>query len=696
MGIKGAQVEPQGFWPRLKSGISRGGQSSPSPASVTQIINKKEASLGLLALLNIVGVLLGQINSLSKAGSLREGPSALAKEEQKQGHWHNTLTFAARLITVLSSPLTAARDLISDLSKTSHYDSKPEEQLNSSPLSAALPNHKTKLGAFIADKAPGFRDLLGPKLKILDGLLDQRVAGNLGALVFAYETMFSNLFLKINPEGTSDSFLTSSISGFSKLNSILGSLFSLPGHTFATILRFGNTDNESSNAYKSANFFARLGDVFLPLSSNFNSLLKSILANNISKSQGISPQEALKQQGLNFIHLLQGSLGVFLALPSFLCSLSRFSSLLQEKDSNELLVNLGPSISKKITGLLSTLSYKFNLTALRDIESNTFDNWWRQTFALQTQQAREGFLSQFCNLPFLKQHIFKHIVPYNPETDKLVFNPDPALGLETLHENRFWGSFNKVGLLQSFDHVLRPIQSTLMLLPSMMPTLSDPEIQERGKGFVQSFDKILGLSSIILSVPSFLIYVCSSRIPKLITWYLGQKQKASSSLQNVQGSNEYEAYKELLAIHKRLANSNFIPFGRFIAQSLKRVIEHPQKEWLFHDDKRLNELLETLEREAQEQERPLMAAKLIESIRSFMKYLMRSPLTHKFFTENISQGELSGREKAKQRIYESIDSLSQLIKTLVPGLGLLISAPLNIIKNLFKVRTPSNPAIAGN
>ncbi len=659
MSIVGAQAEPTGLWPRLKSAFVGPKQGAPSNAT-DQNLPRGEKSwiLGLLASAAVAGLTLNQAEQTVRFGALKHPYNGLPENQQNHALFHNPLSFLARTIETIAKPAIETRKWLTEKS------SSPESEENKTQLAKNLK----------------------PKLSWLSAILDKKFASSLGSFIFAYENMFSSFFVKRPPgeETNVSNIWTALFPPLSKFTSALGSALSLFGHGSAGIFRLGGVSE--TNGYHASKFIGRLGDIFLPAASNLNAFFKTLMARKLSRTTGLSQTEAFREYGLNPLHILQGIMGSLLALPSLFGSASRFRTIFNENEG--LIHNYLTSVTQKFKSILKASGEKFNISSLKKLNVDQGLEAVKQgvtEIIKNTETWVTAASESIWNLPIIKEFA-QLFLPIDPETERVTMTRDitPANeGIATDPRNKLWGTFNKGTLIRELDHISRPIQSTLMLLPAAWPKITDPDIQRHGNFVLRSVDKLLGLSSLILGPLSFLVYACSMRVPKLITMWYANKQKIA----NARRHYDYDAMQELKGLRERLINHSWLPFASFIGQSLKRIVHNEFGPKVFHDEKQYLELLENLEKDAQSQETHVKVLSTLEYIRNFMRGLITNSVTAKIFKGSFAVGELTSKEEAKMRIYKGLEAAEATIRTLIPGLGTILALPATFIKKFFAVRT---------
>ncbi len=683
MSIIGAQQEPRPWFKR----IFAGGPAAASTASAQETLTPGRRSLaGGVALALMGGILANQAEQVAQFGS----------NNQQRDLFHDFLTFISRVIGTVSTPLTSGRALVSDLAR------KEQSSLEN-------PN-KTELANKIEQNYPDLKKYLGPKLGWLNNILDPRIAGSIGSLIFSYENMASSFFLE-KPEGENTKIASAWEAFFpplAKFTSLLGSVLSLPGYASAAIFRFGNTFNNNNIRYKAANFIARLGDVFQPVSANLNAFYKTLMSFKLARTTGMSQAQANGHYGINGAHILQGVVGSLLAIPSLFGSFSRFRKIFGEGEQQKMISQYLSGFTTKLREVLQKIGEKYNIKTLAKIDLDQTSSQIEGTVNNTISNCKSWMVSgveSICNMPLVKD-LMRKILPYDASTDRITLSartrtekeleemaPERREALEQIQkdpQNKIKGFINKTTVIEELDHITRPIQSLLMLLPSAIPRISDPDIQAQGNWLMKSLDVGLGLASAFLGLPSFMVYACSTRVPKIIAMVYGQRQKYALA----KGNFSYNAMDELVKLQEKLLNSKWIPFARFIGRALDRIIHDKELGAnVFHHESSYLELLNRLEKEAQSQERHVKTVTSLDVSRRFLKTLILNPITSKIFKTSVPVGELSQRDKGKQQVYNLLTRVETVIRGLIPGLGGIIAIPLTLIKKFFYVRTeaPEDP-----
>jgi hypothetical protein len=431
---------------------------------------------------------------------------------------------------------------------------------------------------------------------------------------------------------------------------------------------FGN-----QKIFEMSKYFSKISDLFTPITSNLSSLFSSSRA-LYDSSKGESLKVTFARYNINMFNVIQGIVGGVLAIPGFLGAITKAKDLVLEQTHNsdkykfsqyfgEITASLVPTIKKY--GLLENYS--------EATIKNTVENFIQKTIE-NSKDHLSYLLDSFYNSSAITRKIFSLFKPVDG-AGKIINRHDDKNQLETNTSLNFSKSgFSKKFLFQEIHSLLHPIQSLIMLLPAAYTPISDDYITNNGKLSIRLLDRIMGISSFILSIPNYLIYALSTRIPQVIIKYFELKQKSASSK-----GIEYDAFEDFKRFKTSIQNSG-VPGIVYLTQVLS---EMPIDKLTFYSYVKTNKILDDLEAQAQDQEPSNKATELIETFRIGAKALLatRNPL---FFAERDDKG-YTAEEHNRMKVYQSLGTFKEGIGR-IPVIGIFISPLIELLRSRYYVK----------
>jgi len=452
--------------------------------------------------------------------------------------------------------------------------------------------------------------------------------------------------------------------------SSLATLFTtLPSYlTGAFSSYFGN-----QKIFEISKYFARISDLFTPITSNLSSLFSSSRA-LYDSSKGESLKVTFARYNINMFNVVQGIIGGVLAIPGFLGAITKAKDIVLEnvhdndkykfsEYTGEIAASLVPTLKKY--GLLESYS---EATIKNEVE-----NFIQKTI-INSKNHLVHLLNSFYNSSAFTRKIFSLFKPVD-SAGRIINTNETTNQLETNTSLSFSKTgFSKKFLFQEIHSLLHPIQSLVMLLPAAYTPISDPYINNNGKYSIRLLDRIMGISSFILSIPNYLIYALSTRVPQLIIKIFELKQKSALSK-----GLEYDAYDDFKKFKKQIRNSG-IPGMGYLKQVLNEL---PIDKLTFYSQVKTNKVLEDLETMAQDQEPSNKATELIETFRIGAKALLatKNPL---FFAERDDQG-YTAEEHNRMKVYQSLGTFKEGIGR-IPVIGIFISPLVELLRSRYYVK----------
>lgn len=427
------------------------------------------------------------------------------------------------------------------------------------------------------------------------------------------------------------------------------------------------------NLVKASRRFSFLTDLLNPFVANLSSLCSTARAFIDSRREGIDLNVAFGRYNINAINVFQGLLGSLLALPSLPGLISRLVKQL-EGENLELIVKdfaqIAASAIKRFQGRsdptlqarIERLTLQYSepvLTSLikfiRNLDRNYLKNF------LENFKPRTNVGAEEDSHDRQPQSYEKSLIQ-----DQYLFNFLPKDGL--------WGHI--------YD-CIRPIQSLLMLLPNAFPPLNDSYLTDNSRSFFRKIDRLLGISSTILSLPNFLVYSLSTRIPQLILKYFEMRQSYAMNLGQSYDANEH--------LQKFLDNCRKLPFLSFMAGMMDKLNLDSNH---FVDPRQMQVKITELDKLARNQEPNVKASELIGAVRIGLRTLLLTRFTKPLFYAERGEDGLTAEERSSKSIYDWLGTIQEGLNRL-PFIGLIGGNLLSMIRNLYYVEPPKkrfNPA----
>ncbi|MEY3370527.1 MAG: hypothetical protein RLZZ361_1197, partial [Cyanobacteriota bacterium] len=420
-----------------------------------------------------------------------------------------------------------------------------------------------------------------------------------------------------------------------------------------------------------------------PITANLSSLFSSSRA-LYDSSQGESLAVTFGRYNINFLNVFQGVLGGILSIPSFFGALSEAKNIILEKNSHGNKYKLSGYIGELVASLVVRLKREGLFLSFSEASVKHSIETYLNKFLLNSKKQFGQLLDSFYNSTPITKKISSLFRP-SDSSGNIIARNNSNIQLETNEGyNVTKLGFNKKMFFNELHSLLHPIQSLIMLLPAAYTPISDPYITNNGKLSVRLLDRIMGISSFVLSAPNYLIYALSTRIPQIIIKYFELKQKSA----NAQGL-DYNGYEEFLRFKNKILNLG-IPGISYLEKVLNDL---PIDKLTFNSFATTNKILDSLERQAQDQEPSNKGTELLETFRIGAKALLATK-NHLFFAERDEQGYTS-EEHSRMSVYKSLGTFKEGLGR-IPLVGIFLSPIIELLRSRYYVKPVKSGAKIGN
>lgn len=464
-------------------------------------------------------------------------------------------------------------------------------------------------------------------------------------------------------------------SPFRILSSAMTLFISIPSH-FTGILSSYNGQQKIFNISKD---FSRISDIFIPITSNLSSLFRTSKA-LYESSKGESLTVTFARYNINLFSIVQGMFGGILSFPGFFAALAETKDLILEKLSNSSKYKMADSFGEICAYALPYLKTFGLYTNHSEAHIKNLASDLLSDFIKNSNYKIENFLDRIYNLNTITKKcasLFRPVdkkgnIIYRYSSDFHLEDPD---GINVTNQG-----FSKKMFFNELHSLLHPIQSLVMLLPAAYTPISDSYITDNGKLSVRLLDRILGINSFILSIPNYLIYALSARLPQMIIKFYELKQK-SSNFKNIQ-YNAFEAFQEF---KNKILNSG-IPGTKYLFDVLNDL---PINELTFQSFATTNKILNKLEQHAKDQEPSNKGTEMLETFRIGTKELLAKKIEF-FYAKRDSNG-YTEEEHNSMQVYKSLGTFKEGIGK-IPIVGLIASPFIELIRSRYYVKARSDLA----
>ncbi len=511
-------------------------------------------------------------------------------------------------------------------------------------------------------------------------LLHPNVSKEFTSLLFTFRrvifNMFPNTFIVPSEEHDEDDSLKQSasnvsttileasakiLSPFRWVSSLMSAATIIPANLFGVIFAYSG----NQKLYNISREFSKVTDLFTPIVSNLSSLYSSAKAFIDSYTSTVANKKSLSlffgKYNISYLHVLQGGIGSFLSLPYFFGVFSKAKEILREKDQDEKykFVNHCQDLVGECAAQIKSVGlFKEDTVSVMQDKVGTFVGKFLERIDSYPKQLLEAFFNS--SQPM--KNIFAKIRPVDQDGNVLAGHNPTAIESETFKDNYFLGINKKMFFKEVFD-LLHPIQSLLMLLPNAFVSLNDPYVADNAKRTLRVFDRLMGINSMVLSIPNYLIYALSTRVPQLILKGIQMKYRILKS----QGNNDYNPDLQFKKTIQFIRKIPLLGLNTYLAEILDKTIA--VDEFTFRDEETMSNLMQEIEKTARSQEPSVKASELVGAIRIGM----RTMLGKGWFFAKRTDG-LTDEERSSQSIYNSLGTFQEGIYKF-PVIG-WITAPL--------------------
>lgn len=523
-------------------------------------------------------------------------------------------------------------------------------------------------------------------------LLHPNLSKEFTSLLFTFRrvifNMFPNTFIVPSEEHDEDDSKKQSASSFSKtvfetsakvlspfrwISSMMSAITIIPANLFGVI--FAYTGNQK--LYDISKDFSKVTDLFTPIVSNLSSLYSSAKAFIDSYTSTVANKKSLSlffgKYNISYLHVLQGSIGSLLSLPYFFGVFSKAKEILREKDENDkfkFVTHSQDLVGECAAQIKSIGLFKHDSVSVMQDKVGNFVNKFLDGIQSYPKQLLEAF---FNSSPIIK-NIFSKVRPMDHDGRILAESGPNAIEPENFKDNYFLGINKKIFFKELFD-LLHPIQSLLMLLPNTFVPLNDPYVADNAKRSLRIFDRLMGINSMVLSVPNYFIYALSTRVPQLILKGIQMKYRIVESRAETRGTyNPDLQFKKTIEFIRKLP---LFGFNTYLAEILDKTIA--VDEFTFRDEKTMSNLMSKIETTARAQEPSVKASELVGAIRIGM----RTILGKGWFYAKRTDG-LTDEERSSQSIYNSLGTFQEGIYKF-PVIGWITAPFIGMIRKWYYV-----------
>ncbi|MCE2929201.1 MAG: hypothetical protein LW817_06195 [Candidatus Caenarcaniphilales bacterium] len=449
------------------------------------------------------------------------------------------------------------------------------------------------------------------------------------------------------------------------ISSCLAGLALIPGNFAATISAFvGDQKN-----YLASKSIAKFSNLLAPVVSNFSSLYSSARAYIESYREPKSKSVTFGRYNISGVHVFQGILGSLLAIPYLPGLAKKLFELIRKDSGKELASNLS-EVAEPILQRLSSNNFFSLHFSVAEMKNNIENFVFKYTSKIKdvveefsgNVNGLTGFLNLFSNT---------NIETKAQQDDKLIqinYNSDKYL----------WGFLPKAAIFDELYHLIHPIQSLLMLLPNAIVPINDPYITDNSKKSLRMIDRFLGLNSMILSLPNYLMYAFSTRVPQLVLKYFEFRQRHADN-----NSLNYDAYK---SFNSFVASIKRIPILSFLGSALEK---QGIRSTTFNDTAELTSRYNSLDEMAIKQEPSVKASELLGAVRIGFRTLLLTRFGQKVFRAGRDAEGLTPEEQSSKKIYDSLGTFKEGLGRL-PFVGLIAGPLIETFRSLYKVNPKTN------
>ncbi len=447
---------------------------------------------------------------------------------------------------------------------------------------------------------------------------------------------------------------------FGLVSSVLTALIAIPAQVSSTLFAYAG----EQSFFNISKYFSRVSDSLLPITSHLSTLLQVSKAAIFSRKTGASRAVAFGRYNINFLHVIQAIFGSITAIPYFFGSMVHFAENLTQRDQSDRLL-LANNI-RELVGLIGP--------TLKNITNSHESIAAMQEKAARYIEKRSNEISMHSSILLNKifnsralKWLSSKIIP----TDEYGNVQITGTLNQSANEKTIFGGMRKSQLFSDLYELIHPLQSILMLLPNAFVSISDPYITDNGIRPVRGLDRLMGINSMLLSLPNFIIYSFSTRIPQIfLKWYEMKQNYAKAN------NKEYDASQDLSNFIDKCRHSYIFGAG-YLAEILEKLDINSST---FHDSYKVKQLFNNLDEQARKQEPSVKASELVKSIRIGL----RTILSKKWLAAQRDEQGYTDEEHSRMNIYRSLGTFKEGIGG-IPIFGWMAAPLVELARKLYYV-----------
>lgn len=460
------------------------------------------------------------------------------------------------------------------------------------------------------------------------------------------------------------------LSPFRFSSSLLSTLISLPANAIGTFAAY----NGDQKAFNFAKFGSEISDILLPLVSNLSSLNRITKAYINSWTNKTSKSVEFDKYNLGLTNIVQAVFGSVTTIPHFFSSLFKLKEKVLElhKGESKLAILARDFVNSSTLFLKSLGIYSGNTAAL---QQGAYVFVSKGLHYLMEYTNR--YLNKLMNSNDIFKSFFTKFMPTDLQGNIILGNSENQLN-NNIRDGYVFNRFKKSNFFNELYDYTHPIQSALMLLPNAFVDLHDPYIQDNGTKILRWIDRLVGVNSLVLSLPNAVIYFAKTRAPQLILKYFETKQRNK----DIEGI-PYSSYQGYINLINQLKASS-MPGTGYIAATLDKLDIRADD---FRNSSAIRSKLDILEKDAKEQEHSVKASELVTAMRIGLRHLIMTQ--NKAFYARRDENGYTAEEQGKLRIYDSIGKFGATIRG-IPVVGWFASPLIDLFRRMYKVEEKQN------
>lgn len=471
--------------------------------------------------------------------------------------------------------------------------------------------------------------------------------------------------------------LSTILSPLRVLSSLTSASLGLPAHLLGVISAYKG----DQKPFEFAHSLAKLSNYILPATSCLNSLYKVSKAclESLSSKDKLSKRVAFEKYNIDITNVIQGVIGSITAIPYLCGGLVKIKNKLTEiKDPNDR-NNRTFKFAEKARDFIGEIALELKTMDLIG-EDSLITTAQQKVYNIISKAIEyldnfsNSFVQRLMNSNALFKNFFSTFRPISMTGEVLANNSSQILESANPQENYVWNSFKKSNFFNEIYDFLHPIQSLLMLLPNAFVGSHDPYIQDNGTRMIRLLDRLVGVNSLILSLPNYLLYAANTRIPQMFIKILELMQRrADIKLE------DYDAYDTYIRAINWLRNSG-IPGSKYLSNSLSDLDLKPGN---FRSPEIIKKQFDHLENGAIKQEHSVKASELVDAMRIGLRHLIGTE-SQIFFTPRDAEG-YTEEERSRKKAYDAIGTFNTMISRF-PVVGWIASPILSLFRSFYTTK----------